>query len=103
MVICDDAFVRFNQEPNLTGGDFYVNHWNYETPVRVDGGQWSQWHTSQFTDARELDFRDDAHAIRQISSGSRLDIMVEWFGEGAVGFRWALDGSSAAIAESCEG
>lgn len=103
MVICDNALIRFNQEPNLTGGDFYVNHWNYETPVRVDGGPWNRWHTSQFTDGSELDFREDAHAIRQISSGSRLDIMLEWFGEGVVGFRWDLDGSSAAIAESCEG
>ena len=49
----------------------------------------------------DLNFVDSAKIIEQCAAASEVAVALEWYGEGAVAFRWSLGGSSRAIKASC--
>ncbi len=100
-VNCDRAWVRFNESPNLNGGDIRDGYTRYTVAVRVDGND-ARWAVNQSWGDDDLRFVDSSRAIAALSGGSTFDLAVSWFGEGAVAFSWSLAGSSDAIQRSCD-
>jgi len=103
IVDCDHASIRFDDRPNLVGGDFFGSEgWqSYRILVRFDGKTAEHWSVRQAPGGSDLNFVDSAKIIEQFAAASEVAVALEWYGEGAVAFRWSLEGSSRAIKASC--
>lgn len=101
-VDCDRAWMRFSDAPNLTGGDTRDGYSVHSVTVRVDGRNAGSWKVAQSWGDSDLGFRDDAQAIAALSSGSKFDVALPWYGERSAVFSWSLNGSSESIRKSCD-
>lgn len=104
VVDCDQAWIRFDDSPNLVGGDFIgSNGWQrYSILVRFNGGTAERFSVSQSPGGNDLYF-DDGKIASLIASGSSSTIAValQWCGEGSVAFEWSLARATDAISSSC--
>ena len=98
-VNCDNAWLRFTDAPNLTGGDISDGYHTYRLLIRIDGEE-SRLTVRQTWGAKDLNVVFSSEFIRNISAGSQLDVLLPWYESRAV-FRWSLAGSSDAIKQSC--
>ncbi|MYB18276.1 MAG: hypothetical protein F4Y16_04685 [Holophagales bacterium] len=97
---CRHVWIRFTESPNLVGGDIgdgYETHmlaarWNDGEPfiVRVRQ-QWSD---------KDLIFSDGGIDVASIAGNQTLAVLLDWYDQGRVMWRFPLDGSSAALAEA---
>ena len=103
IVNCDDAWVRFSESPNITGGSFAPDGDQlFNVIARVDGQSAGQWQMFGSTGEKDLHFMDDSQAIAAMSRGSTFGLAFEWYSEGMVAFTWSLKGSTKMIRSSCE-
>ena len=87
MVNCDDAWVRFSDNPNITGGSFAPDGDQlFNVIVRVDGQSAGQWQMFGSTGEKDLHFMDDSQAIAAMSRGSTFDSV--WPSNGSVKEWW---------------
>ncbi len=101
IVDCDRAWVRFNDSPNLTGGDIGDGYEQHAVVVRVDGEE-SRWPVRQTWGHDDINFVGASQAIAAFSGGANFDLAVPWYGEGSVAFSWSLAGAADAIQQSCD-
>ena len=121
MVECDEAWIRFFQTPNLTGGILLGGRLaSHRVDVLFDGEpvlpppdpiidsfRWDHWSLQMNVGERDLNFdhldgTDNRRVIELIHSSTTMGIAVNWYQEGKVAFLWSLDGASEAIQWSCE-
>ena len=101
LVQCPNSvWVRFSEEPNLTGGNIRDGYTDYTLSARIDGRD-VRYGVSQGWGDNDLNFRDDATVRQAIMGSNEIEILLPWYGEGNVRFKWSLDGSSSAIQSSC--
>ena len=92
--------IRFNDQPNLTGGSIRDGYTDYTLSARIDGRD-VRYSVTQGWGDDDLNFRNAATVRQAIMGGNEIEILLPWYGEGNVRFRWSLDGSSSAIQSSC--
>ena len=101
LVNCDRAWVRFNNSPNLSGGDIEDGYTRYTVSVRVDGND-ARWGLYQSWGGDDLVFTNSSRAVAALSSGSKFAIALPWYGQSSAAFSWSLAGSSDSIQRSCD-
>ncbi|MXW66226.1 MAG: hypothetical protein F4Z72_04320 [Gemmatimonadales bacterium] len=102
MVDCDRAWIRFSDQPNLTGGDIRDGYEVFSLAVRVDGNDVGRWRVTQDWGSDDVHFSNDAAAISSFASASTVAIALPWYGGRSAAFEWEMDDSSDRIRESCE-
>lgn len=102
MVNCDRAWIRFSDQPNLTGGDIRDGYEVFSLAVRVDGNNVGRWRVTQDWGSDDVNFLHNAEVISAFASASTVAIAFPWYGERSAVFEWDMDNSSDRIRESCE-
>ena len=101
-VNCDRAWVRFNDHPNLTGGEAQSGGYsNHQVRFRVDGKQMRSFPGALAFGGDDLLFHG-SRFISMLSSARTVEMVVQWYDEGPVVFKWSMIGSSDVIAQSCD-
>lgn len=98
MVSCQSAWIRFSESPNLSGGDIQSGYDVYRLPVRIDGRD-DRWRATQEWQGNDLNLPSSARSVW--AAASSFEILLPWYGESRVRFRWDLTGSSDAIGKTC--
>ena len=95
---CQNAWIRFSDSPNLTGGDIRDGYEEYRLRVRIDGRDLT-WRATQDWGSKDLDLPS---SVRNAwANGTTFEVVTPWFEQGAVRFSWSLVGYSDAYAEAC--
>jgi hypothetical protein len=92
------AYIGFNESPNLTNDENQDGYNLLKTRVKWNENVVNTYFTQDWG-AKFLHFRADKAAIEAIAESSSVMVEIPWYGQGAVNFRFPLDGSSAAIAD----
>ena len=92
------AWIRFTDSPNLTGDETRDGYSVSHLPVRLDG-QATRWRVTQNWGGNDLNL--PRSAINAFRRSKTFEIILPWYGEGNVRFKWDLTGSSEMISEAC--
>ncbi|MDE2980911.1 MAG: hypothetical protein OXU74_06920 [Gemmatimonadota bacterium] len=98
MASCSGAWIRFSDSPNLSGGDIRDGYEIYQIPVRIDGRD-DSWRATQEWQGNDLNLPSSARSVW--AAASSFEILLPWYGESRVRFRWNLTGSADAIGKTC--
>lgn len=97
---CRHVWIRFTESPNLVGGDIGSG---YETDLLGAGwadGEPFAVRVRQTWRAKDLIFTDGEIDVAKIAGNETLGIVLGWYDQGSVVWRFPLDGPSAALAEA---
>jgi len=92
------TWIRFTDSPNLTGGITESGHDIYHLSIRLDRQQ-TRWRVTQYWGDKDLNLPNSAR--RALMNAKTFEIVLPWYGEGYVRFKWDLTGSSDIISEAC--
>ena len=104
IVDCRDVSIRFTKSPNLLGGIYRVGVFNrhlYSMIHRL----WAKWNDQrefrvrarQDVGGKDLHFFDRIK-LPQIAGNQSLSVVLNWYGNGDVAWRFPLDGAREALA-----
>ena len=92
------TWIRFTTSPNLTNDETMSGYNVSNLPVRLDG-QSTRWRTTQSWGDNDINLPKSA--IDAFKRSKTFEIVLPWYGEGNVRFKWDLTGSSEMISEAC--
>ena len=92
------TWIRFTDSPNLTGDETKDGYSVSYLSVRLDG-QTTRWRVTQNWGDNDLNL--PRSAINAFRRSKTFEIILPWYGEGNVRFKWDLTGSSEMISEAC--
>lgn len=98
MASCERVWIRFNDEPNLTGGEIGDGYEVFRLRVRVDGVD-ATWRVTKDWNARDVILPSSARAAW--ADAERFEVLMPYFDQKPARFQWELTGAGEALAKTC--
>ena len=97
---CDQAWIRFTEVPNLTGGDIGDDYTTYSIKVRINGKEVTEPMIAIGGREDLYWISGDAAVIRGWANEESYAILVPLYG-GSTAWKFDMTGAKAAIAKTC--
>ena len=97
---CDQAWIRFTDDPNLTGGDIGDGYVTYSIKARADGREVTEPMIASWG-SEDLSWRSgDATVIKSWANEESYEILVPLY-VGSTAWKFDMTGAKTAITKTC--